>query len=415
MGLMKRMLEEMESRGWDEVPNKLVCDECLDDEVLQEFVRAGAEPGGDHCDYCGRTSRKIGISIPVDQLMEPIAAAVYYHFEELGGEYWDNEDGRYWVGEYDPRDVLEDLGWPFSNEELSQDIVNAFGDRIFCERDPMTLSRQEALLYGWQGFVEHVLHKSRFVFLNAAKDKSDWDDPEAIPPGLMLDEIASIIRDWDSLTPQLPGGTRLIRAVPHTEAEIPYTAKRLGSPPVDRTRSTRMSPVGISMFYASTDSKTAAAEILAHLGDDATECYATTAEFILARDIYILNLTKLPAIPSPFDESATRTRPALRFLHHFADEVSKPVDRTDREIVEYVPTQIVTDYVRHIFTLADSETRVQGIVYRSAARPEGHSIVLFFDNEACIELTDGWEQDRSAWLALDPASPQTKEFPNHPR
>lgn len=410
MGLMKRMLEEMEARGWDDVPDKLVCDRCLDDHALKEFIKSGAEAWGDHCDYCGRTSRQSGIAILVEQLMEPIAAAVYYDFEELGGEYWDSEDGRYVVGEYYPRDVLEDLGWPFVGEELGQDIVDAFGDRVFCERDPFWLSRQEALIYGWQGFVEHVLHKSRFVFLRAAKDKPEWDDPEAIPPGLMLDEIGSIITEWDSLTPTLPAGTRLIRSVPHEESEIAHTAKRLGSPPLERTRSTRMSPAGISMFYASTDSETAAAEIVAHLGEDAVEQYVTTSEFVLARDVRVLDLTDLPAIPSPFDESATRSRPAIRFLHHFAAEVSKPVDRTDREVVEYVPTQVVTDYFRHIFTLADGETHVQGIIYRSAARREGKSVVMFFDNAACTDLKDGWEEEAVAWLGLDLGTVSTQEL-----
>ena len=39
-------------------------------------------------------------------------------------------------------------------------------------------------------------------------------------------------------------------------------------------------------------------------------------------------------------------RRALTFLHHVAEQMSQPVARDDRVHVDYVPTQIVTEFLR---------------------------------------------------------------------
>jgi hypothetical protein len=67
-----------------------------------------------------------------------------------------------------------------------------------------------------------------------------------------------------------------------------------------------------------------------------------------------------------------------------------------------VPTQVFTEYVRHV--IGDRDDPVRGIRYRSAVRPEGVSWVLFVDAEGCTEAAPGWQDDSTRWLALDPPS-----------
>ncbi len=66
----------------------------------------------------------------------------------------------------------------------------------------------------------------------------------------------------------------------------------------------------------------------------------------------MIDLAALPEIPSIFDEARRHLRPPLRFLHEFSWRISAPVRtaaRTEAEMVEYVPTQIVSEYFRTTF------------------------------------------------------------------
>ena len=105
-----------------------------------------------------------------------------------------------------------------------------------------------------------------------------------------------------------------------------------------------MSPAGIVMTYVSEDAATALAETA-----DKPGTYAV-GQFRALRDITILDLADLPPIPSLFEEISD-TLPydphkALRFLHRLADDISRPIERDDRVHIEYVPTQVVTEFLR---------------------------------------------------------------------
>lgn len=265
----------------------------------------------------------------------------------------------------------------------------------------MQLNEREALTYGWTQFTEHVRHESRYVFMVAVTQTETWDDPLAIPPGRMLDEIGRILNTID-LSVWVPAGSRVWRARSHPNETTLTSASDLGSPPIEYTVSTRMAGAGISMFYGASDETTAIEEVKAHL-KDGDQRAITCGQFVTARDMWLLDLTRLPDVPSIFDERRRNLRPVLLFLHHFASEMSKPLASLGREDVEYVPTQIVTDFVRHLRRTPSGE-RYKGIVYRSAAHFDGTSYVLFVDDRGCCDLASGWENNSACWLALDPAT-----------
>jgi hypothetical protein len=57
-------------------------------------------------------------------------------------------------------------------------------------------------------------------------------------------------------------------------------------------------------------------------------------------------------------------RAATGFLHEFTDDLTKPIAKDGREHIEYVPPQVVTEYVR--YRLQQHVGRpVHGILYRS--------------------------------------------------
>ncbi len=182
-----------------------------------------------------------------------------------------------------------------------------------------------------------------------------------------------------------------------TRRERPATAKALGTPPVERARlSNRMSPNGIPMFYGAFDAETAVTETTTAGWPDG--CDLTLGAFVTSREFNIVDLTQLAPIPSLFDEGARDVRPSLIFLHRFAAEVSKPVDREEREHLEYVPTQIVTEYFRHAFE-SEHDVEADGIVYASATTEGGRCIVLFVENEDCVDGSDDSEAHGALALA----------------
>jgi hypothetical protein len=135
----------------------------------------------------------------------------------------------------------------------------------------------------------------------------------------------------------------------------------------------------------------------------------------------VLDLTRLPASPSLFDVERRQRRGDLTFLNSFVREVSKPVRRDGTEHIDYVPTQILCEYIRHGF--ADGE--IAGILFRSTMSPEGTVTALFVDREDCLEpdadadlgrpqlrLVDTQEVDVEVSVSSSRARPI--EFPDAP-
>ena len=87
----------------------------------------------------------------------------------------------------------------------------------------------------------------------------------------------------------------------------------------------------------------------------------------------------IPRIPSIFEPVADTLeydpRPPLIFLNYFAAELSMPIAGDCSVHVEYVPPQVVTEFVRTEFR--HEGLLLDGIRYRSARHEGGTSLVLF--------------------------------------
>jgi hypothetical protein len=89
-----------------------------------------------------------------------------------------------------------------------------------------------------------------------------------------------------------------------------------------------------------------------------------------------LNLTKLPDLPSIFDDNRRNEREGLIFLEHFIEEISKPVTKDGSEHIEYVPSQVVSEYFALVFQPAKGKN-LDGILYPSSVHSGGRNLVLF--------------------------------------
>jgi hypothetical protein len=409
---MKDLMIQQESQGWSFIGDKFVCTKCVDDYALARFIRDNAVEK--HCDYCGRTSKSKTIAAPIDDVMVEISQGIYSewrHPDNVGVPY-ESAEGGYQGTVIDSYDLINDELWDvFLNENLRQDIIDAFDSQgaMWCDRHFWTLPPQEALWYGWEEFTKVVKHTVRYLITRAPDYDSEYRGYEEIPPHMFLDRLGNVVEESGIIT-SLPRGAPLFRARVHKRAETLRSAAQLGPPPIDKAiYSNRMSPAGIPMFYGAFDKKTATMETYDSLSD--LEYVVTTAVFETARDFPVLDLTRLPKLPSIFDSEERDRRPGIIFLQNFTKDLSKQIEKDGREHIEYIPTQVVTEYFHHIFKSEESGN-LKGILYPSAQRPGGKCCVLFLRSEDCCDITPGWASVTKEfksdapqfWLGLDTKS-----------
>ncbi|HEX8770914.1 MAG TPA: HEPN-associated N-terminal domain-containing protein [Acidimicrobiales bacterium] len=397
VGHAKRAIERKHDEGFRLVDRwQGVCSGCIADSALRVFV-GGCGPV-ERCGFCGSTGRH---GLWLEDLFSYMAGCLRQEYDDpaTGVAAWDSEEGTYWgVVPIDSDELLGELDEPLGNDDLREAFVTAF-DHEWCRAEPYRPTHDERLTNSWDGFSRYVKEESRYLFLHTGRSATaaaDVVEPDLVEPAAMLEELRVSIFNT-GLIRRLPAGRKLFRARQHPLEKTPAAPGELGSPPRAAAGANRMSPAGIPMFYAADDPVTALAELR-------LESYprrATVAAWSTARELAFLDLANVD-VPSIFHMTARGQRPWRLFLHRFAGEVAEPVNSAAAG-VEYVPTQIVTEFVRH--ELLDSDgSPVRAICYRSATRPDGVSWVLFVDGGGCVEAQPGWQDNPNHWLGLDAAS-----------
>lgn len=410
MGYWKSVALDEQEQGWRFI-DKHACRDCLAEEALQELVQENAEEKA--CDYCGAKSEE-PIAASVNVLMEAIADALRSEYGDPDNEGvpYDTSEGGYQLPTMDTREVLEEVGDPFENDNLRDDVLSAF-DADWCQKNVWQLPKAEALQFGWKHFCDLVKYRARYVFLIGPEGPQKFEDPDHISPAQFLLELAKIVTDAGLVKnhPAASGWWRARWFKPGTKASLPQD---LAPPPMMSAKNAnRMSPAGIPMFYGSIDKITAETEAK---GSDPKKSDVLSGKFLTARDFKVLDLREIPPVPSIFDASRRHLRSGLKFLRHFVHDLSQPIEKNDREHIEYVPTQIVTEYFRHVFRTPNGEV-VQGILFNSARESGGENCVFFFQNDECCMIEPGWEKklggytrDKPAyWLGIEIASVERRE------
>lgn len=399
MGIVKDRMIYEEGRGWGDGPKRHVCAKCVNDEYLAEHIND--EASAPLCDYCGRKGKKgTPIAAPVDVLLEAVGPAIYHYWTDPAAELpYESAEGGY-QGEV--IDSTEDLlaqhvgvEWP---EELIADVAACFTNEVWCKRHYFTLDADDRLIFGWRDFEKATKHKSRYAsLLPPVEEDHAWLHADRVPTSAMLDEVAETIRTC-GLYLRLVEGTRLVRARPHAVSTVLKSAADLGAPTPEQAKfASRMSAAGIAVFYGAFEARTAIVETFDPA--DARRRMVTTARFRTVRQLEVLNLCDLPAIPSYFDVERSHLREAISFLQEFVAAVARRTDKDGNEHIEYVPTQIFAEYVRHRFR-KEGGGSLDGIIYPSAQVPGGRNCVLFCDQSNCgVPSSNEWERVEH-WLSL---------------
>ena len=383
MGYWKTRLLEEAQRGWAS-SDKSVCIEYIEDPALQSIVFADIDVAS-VCDFCHKPH-----AAPLDTLIGGFMNGIKNEFElAIDSVPWESRGSGFLINlQWDTYELLWDYSYVFASEELMEAVGECIYDDTWVEKDWVTRRRDEVLMDTWSRFCEAVKHKTRYVvwLLPDVKDIGAGE----IQLSRVLDNVAKLLKEL-GLFKNFAAGQLFWRAQHHSQAKIEHTAARLGTVPPERARhDNRMSPAGIPLFYGTLTAKTAIKEV--DSGEYGT--YTTCAAFKTVTEMKIVDFTDLPEIPSMFDPDRGHRRREIEFLHEFVEELSKPVDPEDAQI-EYVPTQIVTEFLLHAFGV-DEKQRTSGLIYRSSVA-DGDCVALNIPNERCF---DAYECDNRSEPAL---------------
>ena len=276
------------------------------------------------------------------------------------------------------------------NQVILEHIASVLPAGPWMRKNFFIGEQHHQMMWAWEEFCKYVMHKRRYSFFRTASDEVTKEETEGallgdISPHEMLKLLGDAVSS-ENLIKQTQTGVEI-----YYRARVGYFSKEeeIREPKPEKARaSNRMSPAGIPMFYGCHQQRAALWEIYneewAKDGD-----IITVGKFEMAQPIGILNLSNTPPLPSLFDEGNNQRRMMIIFLREFAKEIAKPIIKDGRENIEYVPTQVLTEYFRMGSPSIDDE--IGGIEYISAHRadtpPERKewTCVALFDSE-CLRL-----------------------------
>lgn len=367
-----------------------VCAKCFADTDLQRLIRdAGTKS---RCDFCGAKGVKVAEFQFVAQHI--VERAEQFYGKAADQLPYESREGGWQGKNFDSWDLLlDEIGIELPRDRydsLFHALVDALGEDQWCAYDWTQLELDQSLEHSWRSFALKVKHQRRFFFHGA--DGRAFEAGDDRSPMQFFRELKVLLGRLGAVK-TIPAGYALYRAREREIGQRHKTAASLGPPPRQfATQSNRMNPPGIPMFYGAETSAMAIAEV--------RNRSVSLGRFETLRDIQLIDLVDLPPIPGFFSDAPRQTRQHISFLRSFAREISRPVPRDDRVHIEYVPTQVFTEFLR------DSRfhgQRIDGIRYPSATTQAGANVVLFATQQDIIDGIDEdmrWHDDPLPWLKL---------------
>jgi hypothetical protein len=340
--------------------SRRICSSCFSDQDLRSWIREQSGVRG--CGFCGKFDSPTAKFDEVVPYIEKCISRYYGRaVDQLGycsaeggylGPHWDSWSMLDKVGLSLPRDYDGSLFWS---------IAGAMTQEPWCDYDVGALDLDDALWSSWESFCKTVKHKRRFFFHTSGRD-----DLDSFTPASLLNRIARASEAL-GLVVELPAGLGLWRARPDIPKGRRAKASDFGPPPIEfALQSNRMNPAGIPMLYLASTSTTALRET--------RTTQAKVGLWRSNRPIRILDLRTLPPVPGFFSEESRIEALTLRFLHDFANDIMKPVERNNQVHIDYLPSQVVTEFMRDF---GFSEGAIDGVAYGSTVHRRGWNVAFF--------------------------------------
>lgn len=373
MGRMKELFLEMLERSYREVPKKNVCQNCFSDEGLIELITNEGQKG--KCSYCQSSSKTV---LPLEQVISHIMKALSDEWLEAAdsGTPYETREGGYQGPVEDTYDLIHEIE-PIGceNEDLFNDINDVIGYNLWAR--PFSMPFEEGPVQeDWDVLVDSIKHRIRFLTFHESANTTIFKDNSwsYSNPRTAITEISNTIERLN-LVCILQQETPIYRARFSKEDRDFNSASDMGTVPHKFAKqANRMSPVGIPMFYGALEPETAKSELDIHRSG-----VIHYGKFYPSRSLVLIDFTRKNSIPSIYS-SDRKLRSDIRLMNGFIEDFSKPIKRDGSEHIEYIPTQVITEYLKLNYTY--NSAKIDGILYNSTHNNK-KACVLFVENEMC--------------------------------
>ena len=350
---------------------EFVCSNHINENFIKAHIKKNGSRG--RCNYC----KKIINVVELSKVLELIIVGINYLFEDpINSRYYNKEGEHGFDGDtFEFDEMWSRLGLNIDNDKLHEDIYNhLYNISVYCEKDEFG-SEEDFLNDVWYNFKNVVKHKARFVFYF----KKTFANYSFVDPVFILEHVQKSIIKL-KLIVDLKENTKLYRCRQHSQIDDIKIAENIAAPPYEYSKANgRMNPAGISMFYCCEFKALSIKEVVDVYNKK--KRYYSTAIFRNKKNLRLVNLSKLPKIDSIYDEEKNVNIDTILFLEGFIKDISKSIDDED-SIIEYIPTQIVTEYLKF-----NPKLNIDGIIYPSS-KCQNNNIVLFFDHEKSLKELD---------------------------
>jgi len=342
-----------------------ICRECIKiNEVQKEIERINI--GKEVCCYCKSKS----IVAPKEGVFSFIENNFFNAIISIN-ECSQHESSSFWFGSNDLYvkeiwEIIHDIG--FNNEQLERDLSDYLSQQLDVKDNLFTLNdgtlENNVYRYKWVNFIDSISHGKRFF-------NSDISE--------FLDDLFSVIHENshvnDDLCTVLEPNYSLFRArIANSKIEreniISDPVAQLGAVPPLLASDQRMTPNGISAFYASSDRDTCFSEVRAITGD-----LVISGEFTVNWPLKFLDLHKIEGLSKkehhPFERNFLEKSHKNQFLKQLIFLLSKPASK--RKNSNYLETQVIFEYFRVNFG-----NDISGLIFPSVQTGlDGLNIVFF--------------------------------------
>ena len=377
-----------------EFSNNHICYKCIEDPFLKQEIKSNGEKI--KCTYCMRNA----VGYPFAKFADRISEAFLTHFErssdqpndyEYYKQFADKESSYYWAREGEEVvDMLQELIG--LTEKIAIDVATYLHDENY-DLEAAKMGEESEFdseaLYESKGFSDEKWQREWENFEDILKSQSRYFNEEVSDYLSRIFKSIEDVQTYDKsplITVSGPGQpilhlfrARVFQSHDRLMESLSYPDRQLGPPPSEFATAGRMNARGIPVFYGATDEKVALAEVRPPVGSN-----VVVAKFDIIREVRLLNLPAFSKIKSHFEGSIFDPGyvPNLEravFLKNLGQKMIIPV-MPDHEVFEYLPTQVIADYLS-----SRRDLNCDGIVFPSIQVPGDSLNVVLFNKAAKVE------------------------------
>jgi len=330
-----------------------VCKHCFNDIELQGFVDSNSKEKG-ICDYCKGSETDI---IELSDLLDFFTEFFNLFKYDDNGEpltYLVNKDWNIFAN-YEESDYNYQIIYHIL-KAIDSDIPN-YGAKVVYQ-DEITNS-----INYWGQLKEKLKWESRFLTNLEDLKEYRWD------------------YYFSQNTVNLANNDSLYRARIHQDSQTDkFKFDEMGYPDKTKVIEGRANPAGIPYLYLSKSKETTLYETRVSYLDE-----VSIGEFRVKNEetVSLVDFTKIPSAFSyntDNSDSIEDFAKSVLLKKRISEELSKPLRRYD-SVLEYIPTQFICEYIRHI-------TGADGILFESSLHKGGQNVVLFSqDKVECVNVS----------------------------